>query len=83
MIGAVYSFPPICLPAKAMDAAKRARKGLDVCYCLKLLEATSISTLTGSGFSRKEGLEFVRCTRKYAESYIIEEKITGPRCYEN
>ncbi|KAG6764718.1 hypothetical protein POTOM_032201 [Populus tomentosa] len=53
--GAMYSFPQIRLPPKAIDAAKRAGKVPDVFYCLKLLEATGISTVPGSGFGQKEG----------------------------
>ena len=53
--GAMYSFPQICLPPKAIEAAKKAGKVPDVFYCLKLLEATGISTVPGSGFGQKEG----------------------------
>ncbi|KAK9117249.1 hypothetical protein Sjap_016196 [Stephania japonica] len=53
--GAMYSFPQIRLPPKAIEAAKRAGKVPDVFYCLKLLEATGISTVPGSGFGQKEG----------------------------
>lgn len=53
--GAMYSFPQIRLPPKAIEAAKRAGKVPDVFYCLRLLEATGISTVPGSGFGQKEG----------------------------
>ncbi|KAG0479369.1 hypothetical protein HPP92_010227 [Vanilla planifolia] len=53
--GAMYSFPQIRLPPKAIEAAKKAGKLPDVFYCLKLLEATGISTVPGSGFGQKEG----------------------------
>lgn len=55
MPGAMYSFPQIRLPPKAIEAAKQAGKVADVFYCLKLLEATGISTVPGSGFGQKEG----------------------------
>lgn len=51
----MYSFPQIRLPQRAMDVAKSAGKAPDVYYCLKLLEATGISTVPGSGFGQKEG----------------------------
>ncbi|CAN7010812.1 unnamed protein product [Brassica rapa subsp. trilocularis] len=51
--GAMYSFPQIKLPPKAIQAAKQAGKFPDVFYCLKLLEATGISTVPGSGFGQK------------------------------
>lgn len=54
-LGAMYSFPQIRLPPRAIEAAKRAGKVPDVFYCLKLLEATGISTVPGSGFGQKEG----------------------------
>ena len=54
-LGAMYSFPQIRLPPKAIEAAKKAGKVADVFYCLKLLEATGISTVPGSGFGQKEG----------------------------
>ncbi|XP_028063157.1 glutamate--glyoxylate aminotransferase 2-like [Camellia sinensis] len=53
--GAMYSFPQIRFPPKAIEAAKKAEKVPDVFYCLKLLEATGISTIPGSGFGQKEG----------------------------
>ncbi|XP_021647813.2 glutamate--glyoxylate aminotransferase 2 isoform X3 [Hevea brasiliensis] len=60
--GAMYSFPQIRLPPKAIEAAKKAGKVPDVFYCLKLLEATGISTVPGSGFGQKEGVFHLRTT---------------------
>jgi len=60
--GAMYSFPQIRLPQKAMDAAKAAGKAPDVFYCLKLLEATGISTVPGSGFGQEPGTFHLRTT---------------------
>lgn len=65
--GAMYSFPQIRLPPKAIDAANKARKHPDVFYCLKLLEATGISTVPGSGFGQKEGVFHLRTTILPAE----------------
>ncbi|XP_021746742.1 glutamate--glyoxylate aminotransferase 2-like [Chenopodium quinoa] len=65
--GAMYSFPQICLPPKAVEAAKNAGKHPDVFYCLKLLEATGISTVPGSGFGQKEGVFHMRTTILPAE----------------
>lgn len=39
--------PQLKLPAKAIAAAKAAGKAPDVFYCLRLLEATGISTVPG------------------------------------
>ncbi|GER37030.1 alanine aminotransferase 2 [Striga asiatica] len=60
--GAMYSFPQIRLPPRALEAAKKAGKVPDVFYCLKLLEATGISTVPGSGFGQKEGVFHLRTT---------------------
>ncbi|TVU13173.1 hypothetical protein EJB05_40705 [Eragrostis curvula] len=65
--GAMYSFPQIRLPPRAIEAAKRAGKEPDVFYCLKLLEATGISTVPGSGFGQKEGVFHLRTTILPAE----------------
>ncbi|KAI3839572.1 hypothetical protein MKX03_003681 [Papaver bracteatum] len=67
MEGAMYSFPQIRLPPKAIEAAKMAGKVPDVYYCLKLLEATGISTVPGSGFGQKEGVFHLRSTILPAE----------------
>lgn len=60
--GAMYSFPQLKLPAKAIAAAKAAGKAPDVFYCLRLLEATGISTVPGSGFGQEEGTFHLRTT---------------------
>ncbi|KAL2666692.1 hypothetical protein AAZV13_01G024900 [Glycine max] len=60
--GAMYSFPQIRLPPRALEAAKQAAKVPDVFYCLKLLEATGISTVPGSGFGQREGVFHLRTT---------------------
>ncbi|KAJ8758949.1 hypothetical protein K2173_003187 [Erythroxylum novogranatense] len=65
--GAMYSFPQIRLPPLAIEAAKKAGKVPDVFYCLKLLEATGISTVPGSGFGQKEGVFHLRTTILPAE----------------
>ncbi|PIA51744.1 hypothetical protein AQUCO_01100547v1 [Aquilegia coerulea] len=65
--GAMYSFPQIRLPPRAIEAAKKLGKVPDVFYCLKLLEATGISTVPGSGFGQKEGVFHLRTTILPAE----------------
>ena len=65
----MYSFPQICLPPKAIEAAKKAGKHPDVFYCLKLLEATGISTVPGSGFGQKEG--YSNITFVFVKYYAI------------
>ncbi|XP_020217442.1 glutamate--glyoxylate aminotransferase 2 [Cajanus cajan] len=65
--GAMYSFPQIRLPPRALEAAKQAGKVPDVFYCLNLLESTGISTVPGSGFGQKEGVFHLRTTILPAE----------------
>ncbi|GMH20743.1 hypothetical protein Nepgr_022585 [Nepenthes gracilis] len=60
--GAMYSFPEIQLPSKALEAAIKAGKQPDVFYCLSLLEATGISTVPGSGFGLIDGVFHLRTT---------------------
>jgi len=48
--GALYAFPQITIPKKALDAAKAAGKVPDVFYCLEMLKVTGICMVPGSGF---------------------------------
>ena len=50
--GAMYLFPQIHLPKKAIEAAKAAGKAPDAFYALRLLEATGIVVVPGSGFGQ-------------------------------
>lgn len=70
--GAMYSFPKITLPPGAMAAAKAAGKAPDVFYCLKLLEATGISTVPGSGFRQRDGTFHFRTTILPPESKFAD-----------
>ncbi|XP_050947173.1 glutamate--glyoxylate aminotransferase 2 [Cucumis melo] len=70
--GAMYSFPQIRLPPRAIESAKQLGKVPDVLYCLKLLEATGISTVPGSGFGQKEGVFHLRTTILPAEEDMPE-----------
>lgn len=60
--GAMYAFPSVSMPPKAMAAAEAAGKAPDVFYCLALLEATGISTVPGSGFGQAPGSFHLRTT---------------------
>jgi alanine transaminase len=60
--GALYAFPQIRLPKRAVDAAKAAGKQPDTFYCLALLDATGVCVVPGSGFSQREGTYHFRCT---------------------
>jgi len=60
--GAMYSFPRLHLPPKAIEAAKAAGKTPDTFYCLYLLEETGIVTVPGAGFGQEEGTFHMRTT---------------------
>ncbi|XP_039755314.1 alanine aminotransferase 1-like [Pararge aegeria] len=60
--GAMYAFPNITLPPKAIDAAKKAGKAPDVFYAFKLLEETGICIIPGSGFGQRPGTHHFRTT---------------------
>ena len=49
--GAMYSFPCLRLPPKAIAAAKAEGKAPDAYYCLRLLDGTGIVTVGWDGGS--------------------------------
>merc|ERR1712146_398940 len=60
--GAMYAFPTITIPDKAIEAAEAAGKKPDAFYCIELLKATGIVVVPGSGFGQKEGTYHFRTT---------------------
>lgn len=60
--GAMYAFPQVELPAKAIAAAEAAGKNPDTFYCLALLESTGMCVVPGSGFGQVEGTFHFRTT---------------------
>lgn len=50
--GAMYLFPRIHLPQKAIKAAEAAKTAPDAFYCHRLLNATGIVVVPGSGFGQ-------------------------------
>uniref|UniRef100_A0A0E0M778 Alanine aminotransferase 1 n=1 Tax=Oryza punctata TaxID=4537 RepID=A0A0E0M778_ORYPU len=60
--GAMYLFPQLSLPQKAIEAAKAVNKAPDAFYALRLLEATGIVVVPGSGFGQVPGTWHIRCT---------------------
>uniref|UniRef100_A0A2H1WAX2 alanine transaminase n=1 Tax=Spodoptera frugiperda TaxID=7108 RepID=A0A2H1WAX2_SPOFR len=61
-VGAMYAFPRIQLPPKAIEAAAAANKLPDVFYAFKLLEETGICVVPGSGFGQRPGTYHFRTT---------------------
>jgi alanine transaminase len=58
----MYLFPTITLPEKAIQAAKEADRKPDEFYCLRLLDATGICVVPGTGFGQKDGTFHFRTT---------------------
>ena len=70
-IGAMYSFPQITLPPRAIEAAKAAGKSPDVMYCLELLQETGLSCVPGSGFQQKPGTFHIRTTILVSPAFLF------------
>ncbi len=60
--GAMYVFPRLTLPPKAVAAAAAAGRPADFFYCWRLLEATGITVVPGSGFGQVDGTWHFRTT---------------------
>ncbi|KUI53139.1 putative alanine aminotransferase, mitochondrial [Cytospora mali] len=60
--GAMYLFPTIKVPLKAVEAAKKEGRSPDEFYCLKMLEATGVCVVPGNGFGQKDGTLHFRTT---------------------
>lgn len=60
--GAMYLFPRIHLPQKAINAAEAAKTAADGFYARRLLEETGIVVVPGSGFRQVPGTWHFRCT---------------------
>ncbi|GAA5826648.1 hypothetical protein JCM11251_002834 [Rhodosporidiobolus azoricus] len=60
--GAMYLFPSVALPPKAIAAAKEVGQAPDAFYALQLLEATGICCVPGSGFGQAPGTWHFRTT---------------------
>ncbi|XP_030569363.1 alanine aminotransferase 1 [Drosophila novamexicana] len=60
--GAMYVFPKIEIPPKAVEAAKAKNMQPDVFYAFELLETTGICIVPGSGFGQLPGTYHFRST---------------------
>lgn len=60
--GAMYLFPRLHLPAKAIKAAEAANTAPDAFYARRLLEETGIVVVPGSGFGQVAGTWHIRST---------------------
>lgn len=60
--GAMYAFPKIEIPEKAVQAAKAKNQAPDFFYAMQLLETTGICVVPGSGFGQLPGTYHFRTT---------------------
>ncbi|OCH85817.1 transaminase [Obba rivulosa] len=60
--GALYLYPRLELPQKAVEAAGKLGKPADALYAMELLEDTGICVIPGSGFGQKDGEHHYRLT---------------------
>ena len=58
----MYLFPTITVPHKAAAQAQKEGRQPDEFYCFRLLDATGICVVPGSGFGQKEGTQHFRTT---------------------
>ena len=75
--GAMYAFPRIKLPERAVAAAHAAGVAPDFLYTLRLLEEEHILVVPGSGFKQREGTWHFRTTFLPPEEQIdmVAEKL--------
>lgn len=62
VMGAMYAFPQIHIPKKAIEKAKLLGQEPDFFYCTELLEHMGICVVPGSGFGQREGTHHFRMT---------------------
>ena len=60
--GAMYAFPQLLLPEKAVQKAKSLGQHPDFYYAMRLLESTGVCIVPGSGFGQKPGTYHFRTT---------------------
>lgn len=60
--GSMYLYPTIHIPRKAAEQAKKEGRSPDEFWCFRLLDATGICVVPGSGFGQKEGTLHFRTT---------------------
>ncbi|KAF1953060.1 alanine aminotransferase 2 [Byssothecium circinans] len=60
--GSMYLFPTIKLPQKAVDQAKKEGRQPDEFYCFRMLDATGVCVVAGSGFGQRENTLHFRTT---------------------
>ncbi|PIK40079.1 hypothetical protein BSL78_23061, partial [Apostichopus japonicus] len=62
VMGAMYSFPQIHLPKKAIEAVRKQNLSPDAFYATHFLEEAGVCIVPGSGFGQREGTFHFRMT---------------------
>mmetsp|Transcript_5961 Transcript_5961/g.17942 ORF Transcript_5961/g.17942 Transcript_5961/m.17942 type:complete len:496 (+) Transcript_5961:133-1620(+) len=70
--GALYCYPQIKIPEKAIEEAKSKGLAPDVMYCMELLDETGICCIPGSGFGQPDGTFHLRTTILPSEDQFDE-----------
>ncbi|CAE7548700.1 gpt [Symbiodinium natans] len=60
--GAMYAFPQVYLPERFVKESEVLGKAADMLYCIKMLEATGVIVVPGSGFGQRNGTWHYRIT---------------------
>lgn len=81
--GAMYCFPNLTFPKKFLDDCEAAGKVADVEYSTRLLMATGIVTVPGSGFGQKPGTWHFRTTFLPSEEDIESVSVKLADFHEN
>ncbi|KAJ7356045.1 glycerol-3-phosphate O-acyltransferase 2 [Desmophyllum pertusum] len=68
--GALYAFPRVHLPQKAIEEAKLNNCTPDEFYCWQMLEATGITPVPGTMFGQKQGTHHFRLTILHSEEKV-------------
>jgi alanine transaminase len=72
--GAMYLFPRIRLPSKAIEAAQKANMQPDAFYAMAMLEATGVCVIPGSGFGQEPN------TYHFRSTFLPEEHLFEKFC---
>mmetsp|Transcript_26363 Transcript_26363/g.31109 ORF Transcript_26363/g.31109 Transcript_26363/m.31109 type:complete len:537 (-) Transcript_26363:238-1848(-) len=69
--GAMYCFPNVEIPQRALDEAERDGVDPDTMYALSLLESTGICVVPAAGFAQKSGRHGFRTTFLPSEDEMV------------
>jgi len=71
----MYAFPTIRFSQKAIKAAEAVKQSVDLFYCLRVLEATGIALVPGSGFLQWPGTYHFRITTLILPESKLQAKL--------